>query len=277
MKRISKFRMVIPKRSLIQSWKTGGFKTKDRNKPIIFALLMMALLIMSTGFAAAKEATIIVKSSDTPANRVVIFSEFSPEKIDIHSGENVTWINFKKPKAPVVLVSADELWKETTLSYGKAFSFTFEKPGTYAFTLKDNPDIKGTVTVLAAESQKVSSETYGKTIIVEKTQIHSEPESSMKDLEKNDKSEENIHHEEKMAIYSTTFNPNLIEIEKGSTVSWVNYKKPKGPSVLVSENGLWEKQTLNYGKAFSYTFTDSGTYTFNLEGAPEAKATVVVK
>ncbi len=61
------------------------------------------------------------------------------------------------------------------------------------------------------------------------------------------------------------------------TISWVNYKKPKGPSVLQSEDGLWEKQTLNYGKAFSYTLKDSGTYTFSLEGVPEAKATVVVK
>ncbi|HWQ49568.1 MAG TPA: cupredoxin domain-containing protein [Methanosarcina sp.] len=250
---------------------------KNPNKPIVFALLMAALLIMSTGFAAAKEATIVVKSSDTPANRVVIFSAFSPEKIEIHSGESVTWTNFKKPKAPVVLVSAEELWKETTLSYGKAFSFTFEKPGTYAFTLKDNPDIKGTVTVLAAESQKVSSETSEETITVEKTQVHSESKSSMKDLEKNDKNEEDVHDEEKIVIYSTTFTPDLIEIEKGSTVSWVNYKRPKAPSVLVSENGLWEKQTLNYGKAFSYTFEDSGTYTFSLEGVPEAKTTVVVK
>lgn len=277
MKHKSKFRMVIPKRSLIQSWKTGGFKTKICNKPIIFALLMVALLIMSTGFAAAKEGTLAVKSADTPANRVVIFSAFSPEKIEIHSGESVTWTNLKKPKAPVVLASADELWEETTLYYGKAFSFIFEKPGTYAFTLKDNPEIKGIVTVLAAESQEVSSKASGGTIAAEKPQVQSKTESSMKDMAKNDKNEENAHHEEKIAIYSTTFTPGFIEIEKGSTISWVNYKKPKGPSVLLSKNGLWEKQTLNYGKAFSYTFEDSGTYTFSLEGVPEAKVTVVVK
>ncbi|AKB55956.1 MULTISPECIES: cupredoxin domain-containing protein [Methanosarcina] len=274
--------MVIPKRSSIQSWKTGGFKTEDRNKSIIFALLIVALLITSTGFAAAKEATIVVKSADTPDNRVVIFSAFSPEKIDIHSGESVTWINFKKPKAPVVLVSADELWEETTLNYGKAFSFTFENPGTYSFTLKDNPDIKGTVTVLAGESQNASSEnSVGTTVTAEKAQVQSNPNSSMKNLEvknkENVENKENVKNKEKIAIYSTTLTPNLIEIEKGSTVSWVNYKRPKGSSVLVSEDGLWEKQTINYGKAFSYTFEDSGTYTFSLEGVTEAKATVVVK
>ncbi len=249
---------------------------ENRNKSIIFALLIVALLITSTGFAAAKEATIVVKSADTPANRVVIFSDFSPEKIDIHSGESVTWINFKKPKAPVVLVSADELWEETTLNYGKAFSFTFENPGTYSFTLKDNPDVKGTVTVLAGESQNASSEkSVGTTVTAEKAQVQSKPESSIKNLEV--KNKENVNNKEKIAIYSTTLTPSLLEIEKGSTVSWVNYKKPKGSSVLVSENGLWEKQTINYGKAFSYTFEDSGTYTFSLEGVPEAKTTVVVK
>lgn len=275
MKCISKVRVVIPKRSSIQSWKTGGFKTENRNKSVVFALLMMALLITSTGFAAAKEATTVVKSADNPASRVVIFSAFSPEKIDIHSGENVTWINFKKPKAPVVLVSADELWEKTTLNYGKAFSFTFEKPGTYTFTLKDNPNMKGTVTVLAGESQKASSEKSVGIVTTEKVQVQPKLQSSMKDLEI--KNKENVYHEEKIAIYSTTLTPNLLEIEKGDTVSWVNYKKPKGPSVLVSENGLWEKQTLNYGKAFSYTFEDSGTYIFSLEGVPEAKTTVVVK
>lgn len=277
MKQKSKCRLGILKRSLIQSWKTGGFKTIARNKPIIFALLIVSLLVMSTGFAAAKETTIVVKSADTPANRVVIFNAFSPEEIEIHSGESVTWTSFKKPKGPLVLVSADELWEETTLYYGKAFSFTFEKPGTYSFTLKDNPEIKGTVIVLAAESQKVSSKISRETTAAEKLQVQSKPESSVKVLEKTDKNKENAYREEKIAIYSTTFTPNLIEIEKGGTISWVNYKKPKGPSVIQSEDGLWEKQTLNYGKAFSYTFKDSGTYTFRLEGVPEAKATVVVK
>ncbi|PAV12148.1 hypothetical protein ASJ81_00345 [Methanosarcina spelaei] len=275
MKCVSTFRVVIPKKILIQSWKTGGFKTENRNKSIVFALLIVALLTMSTGFAVAKEAKPVVKSADTPANRVVIFSAFSPEKIDIHSGENVTWINFKKPKAPVVLVSADELWEEAILNYGKAFSVTFEKPGTYTFTLKDNPNIKGTVTVLADESQKVSSEKPGETVTEEKVHVQLKPESALKHLEI--KSEENVSHEEKIAIYSTALTPNHLDIEKGDTVSWVNYKKPKSPSVLVSENKLWEKQTLNYGKAFSYTFEDSGTYTFSLEGIPEAKATVIVK
>lgn len=238
---------------------------------------MVTILFMSTGLAAAKEATVVVKNADTPANRVVIYGTFVPETISIHAGENVTWVNFKKPKAPVVLVSADGLWEETNLYYGKAFSCTFEEPGTYTFTLKDNPDIKGTVTVLAAESQRASSETLGGTTAAEKLQIQSKTESSIIAIKKNDENEENSHHEEKIIIYSTTFVPELIEIKKGDTISWVNFKRPKGPSVLVSEDGLWENKAINYGKIFSYTFEKTGTYTFSLESMPETKVTVIVK
>ena len=257
--------------------KTGGFKTKNCNKSIIFALLMVTILFMSTGLAAAKEATVVVKNADTPANRVVIYGTFVPETINIHTGENVTWVNFKKPKAPTVLVSAEGLWEETTLYYGKAFSYTFEEQGTYVFTLKDNPEIKGSVTVHAPELQKEDSETPSEAAIVEKPQVQPEAPSSTKDLEKNDENEENSHHEEKIVIYSTTFVPELIEIKKGDTISWVNFKRPKGPSVLVSEDGLWENKSINYGKIFSYTFEKTGTYTFSLESMPETKATVIVK
>lgn len=238
---------------------------------------MVTTLFLLTGLAAAKGETLVVKSADAPVNRVAIYGAFSPEKIEIYSGENVTWINFKKPKAPVVLMSADGLWEETTLYYGKAFSYSFEKPGTYIFTLKDNPEIKGTVIVHAAESQKASSEKIIKTPAEEKTQVKPETDSSMKSVEKKDETDEKNLDEEKVVIYSTTFVPELVEIKRGDTVSWFNFKRPKGPSVLVSEDGLWEDKSIDYGKMFSYNFEKTGTYKFSLKSTPEVKITVVVK
>lgn len=229
---------------------------------------------MSTNLAGAKESKLVVKSADTSSNKIVIYGTFAPETIEINAGEEVTWFNFKKPKTPMVLVSEDELWEDTTLYYGKAFSYTFEKPGTYVFTLKDNPEIKGTVTVNAAsEPQEKDSETPVETRAVEKNKATTETSSS---LNSGASDEENVQNEEKMLIYSTTFSPETIEIEKGDTLTWVNLKRPKGPSVLVSDDGLWEDTTLYYGKAFSYTFEKAGTYTFSLEGMPEVKATVTV-
>lgn len=228
---------------------------------------------MSTNMAAAKETKLVVKSADTSANRVVIYGTFVPEKIDINVGEEVTWFNFKKPKAPIVLVSEDGLWKDTTLSYGKAFSYTFEDPGTYAFTLKDKPGIKGTVTVYTSKPQEKDSETLRETRTVENTSATTEASPA---LNSEKIAEKNVKNDEKMLIYSTTFSPKTIKIEKGDTITWVNLKKPKGPSLLVSEDGLWEDTTLYYRKAFSYTFEEAGTYTFSLKDMKEAKATVIV-
>jgi plastocyanin len=270
----TKCKVVFRKSSELKTVKPGGFKTKNYNKTIIFALLMVTILFMSTNLAGAKESKLVVKSADTSSNKIVIYGTFAPETIEINAGEEVTWFNFKKPKTPMVLVSEDELWEDTILYYGKAFSYTFEKPGTYVFTLKDNPEIKGTVTVNAAsEPQEKDSETPVETRAVEKNKATTETSSS---LNSGASDEENVQNEEKMLIYSTTFSPETIEIEKGDTLTWVNLKRPKGPSVLVSDDGLWEDTTLYYGKAFSYTFEKAGTYTFSLEGMPEVKATVTV-
>ncbi|WP_324445017.1 hypothetical protein [Methanosarcina sp.] len=92
---------------------------------------------MSTSMTGVKESKLAVKSADTSSNKVVIYGTFAPETIEINAGEEVTWFNFKKPKAPLVLVSEDRLWEDMTLYYGKAFSYTFEEPGTYTFRLTD--------------------------------------------------------------------------------------------------------------------------------------------
>lgn len=247
---------------------------KNFNKTVIFTLLIVAILFLSTNMAGAKESKLVVKSTDTSSNKVVIYGTFSPDTIEIKAGEEVTWFNFKKPKTSMVLVSEDKLWEDMTLYYGKAFSYTFEKPGTYVFTLKDNPEIKGTVTVsVSSETREKESETSGKSENVEKTESTTGTYSDS-NSEKSD--EKSIQNEEKMIIYSTTFSPETIEIEKGDTITWVNLKKPKGPSVLVSDDKLWEDTTLYYGKSFSYTFKNAGAYTFSLESMPEVKAKVIV-
>lgn len=235
---------------------------------------MVTILFMSTNMAGAKESKLVVKSADASSNKVVIYGTFAPETIEINTGEEVTWFNFKKPKAPMVLVSEDKLWEDTTLYYGKAFSYTFEEPGTYVFTLKDNPEVKETVTVNAAlELRGKDSENPGETVTGEKTKATTETSSDSNSWARD---EENVQNEEKMLIYSTTFSPETIEIKKGDTITWVNLKRPKGPSVLVSDEDLWEDTTLYYGKAFSYTFEEAGTYTFSLGGVKEVKATVTV-
>ncbi|MEA1895897.1 MAG: plastocyanin/azurin family copper-binding protein [Euryarchaeota archaeon] len=49
----------------------------------------------------------------------------------------------------------------------------------------------------------------------------------------------------------------------GDTLAWNNNQKsPKYDFILVSEDELWENQTIIYGKKFRYTFNTSGNYTY---------------
>ncbi|WP_255336255.1 cupredoxin domain-containing protein [Methanosarcina sp. KYL-1] len=239
-------------------------------------LLMVSILLVSTGLAAAKPA-VIFTNTENPANRVVIYRTFVPEATNINAGESITWVNLKRPKAPVVLMSEEGICEETTLYYGKTFTHTFEEPGSYTFTLKDNPGVKLTVTVHTPGTREAGPETTapaetgisaGEPLTREATApVQANPEKSVG----------NDRHEEKKLVIYNAFVPDAVEIKAGETVTWVNFKKPKHPVGLISEEGLWEEKTLYYGKAFSYTFEETGTYTFGLKDNPEAKATVLVK
>jgi plastocyanin len=63
-----------------------------------------------------------------------------------------------------------------------------------------------------------------------------------------------------------TITPTSMEVQSGETVAWHNLHRQKMPIVITSKEGLWEPQTLYYGKVFTYTFDKTGTYTFALEG-----------
>jgi plastocyanin len=72
-----------------------------------------------------------------------------------------------------------------------------------------------------------------------------------------------------------TLSPEIVEVEVGDSVTWTNLQRPKKPIVLVSDDGLWGPQTIYYGKSFAYTFQDTGTYTFVIEGT-QMKGSVIV-
>lgn len=99
--------------------------------------------------AAVSQATTEVtdqKEADA-GSEFLIIRMASPDSVVINAGETVTWRNLQRPKLPVVLISNDGLWEDTTIYYGKTFSYTFDTPGTYTFSAKDNSAITGTITV----------------------------------------------------------------------------------------------------------------------------------
>ncbi len=255
---------------------------KNSNKPIILALLMVSILLMSTGLAAAKGPAIHSVNDANPTNKIIIYNTFTSEAIDINAGESIIWINYQRPKGPATLVSEDGLWEEKVLHYGGSFSYTFEETGTHAFTLVENPETKLTVNVNPAEKQKAESEAVSE--IVEETGSYAaeaqprEAETSPAEkLSKSNGNEENNRNEEKKLVIYGTFVPEVTEIKAGDTVTWINFRRPKAPAELVSEDGLWEETVLYYGGSFSYIFEEQGTYTVSLKDRPEIKSTIMVK
>ncbi|MHC1602845.1 MAG: cupredoxin domain-containing protein [Methermicoccaceae archaeon] len=53
----------------------------------------------------------------------------------------------------------------------------------------------------------------------------------------------------------------------GGQLSFVHHQTNDYPTfVLVSDEGLWKNQTMNYGDVFSYTFNQTGVYHFHVKG-----------
>ena len=63
------------------------------------------------------------------------------------------------------------------------------------------------------------------------------------------------------------FTPRNPTIFAGEALNWINIQQfPMITFVLVSEDGLWENQTLSYGESLKYTFNTSGNYTYYCPG-----------
>ena len=71
--------------------------------------------------------------------------------------------------------------------------------------------------------------------------------------------------------------PQDKEINVGDTIQWRNREDTRQPRTLVSEDGIWEEeQYLRYMGSVSYTFNETGSYTFYLKSRDTKKLTVTV-
>lgn len=70
--------------------------------------------------------------------RLEYYNVSKPSELDIPAGDTVSWWSGKR-QGTYVLVSEDELFSDQELAYSVPYSYTFTKPGTYLFTVKDTP------------------------------------------------------------------------------------------------------------------------------------------
>ena len=69
-----------------------------------------------------------------------------------------------------------------------------------------------------------------------------------------------------VAIKSSTFVPNIVEISKGTTVTWTN--DDGVPHTVTSISGAFDSGNLEPGKTYSYTFNQAGPFEYSCANHP---------
>ena len=104
------------------------------------ALSLVALVLFApTAGAQGKTMTVSIKNF-----------AFNPPNTTVSAGTTVTWVN--NDQAPHTATANDGAFDSGTLQPGQSYSFTFDKPGTYAYHCNIHPDMSATVTVSGASA-----------------------------------------------------------------------------------------------------------------------------
>jgi plastocyanin len=80
-----------------------------------------------------------------PTQIVIKDFMFRPNSVTIKAGTTVTWANMDDE--PHSVVSDTRLFRSGAVDTNEAFSFKFDKPGTYHFTCAIHPRMVGTIIV----------------------------------------------------------------------------------------------------------------------------------
>jgi plastocyanin len=80
--------------------------------------------------------------------------------------------------------------------------------------------------------------------------------------------------EHAIQIADSAFSPATLTISVGDSVTWTN--ADDRPHTVTSNDGAFDSGNLDEGRAFSFTFTEPGTYTYVCNYHPKMQATIVV-
>ncbi len=94
----------------------------------------LATLIACEPLRAAQPSQVLIKDF-----------MFVPTTLTVKAGTTVTWAN--KDEEPHTVYSDSGLFRSNAMDTGEAFSFRFDKPGTYHFLCTIHPRMVGTIIV----------------------------------------------------------------------------------------------------------------------------------
>jgi plastocyanin len=109
---------------------------------LALALLPGLVLALEWGGAAVAQAA-------APAGATVKIDNFvfGPQALTVPVGTTVTWVN--QDDIPHTVVADDKSFKSRVMDTDERFSFTFTKPGEYAYFCSLHPHMTGKVIVKA--------------------------------------------------------------------------------------------------------------------------------
>jgi|SRR5215469_4338758 len=110
------------------------------SRTLIATIFSIALILL-----IALPRTSVVQAA--PSETLVKIDNFSftPASVTVPVGSSVKWINHDD--IPHTVVSDDKAFKSKALDTDEAFTFTFDKPGTYTYFCSIHPKMTGKIVV----------------------------------------------------------------------------------------------------------------------------------
>jgi plastocyanin len=199
-------------------------------------------------------ATGTPQATATPGGNIVDVSMvrhdgFVPANVTISTGTTVRWTNTDEEQHTTT--SDMGLWNSGALNPGQQYQYTFNAPGTYAYSCLIHSGMRGTIAVTGPELTPTPGGT-------ETPQATNTPGTGTVDV----------------SIQNYAFQPQNVTISPGTTVRWTNADSATHTST--SDTGVWNSGTLNQGQSFQYTFNTPGTYTYHCDVHRGMSGTITV-
>jgi plastocyanin len=77
-----------------------------------------------------------------------------------------------------------------------------------------------------------------------------------------------------VTIQNMAFNPSTLNVQVGTTVTWIN--KDNITHHVVSDSGVFDSGNLTNGMSYNYTFNQTGSFPYHCSIHPSMTGTIVV-
>lgn len=181
---------------------------------------------------------------------------FRPGSVTIDADDTVTWVNLDDDPHTATGAGFDT----GIMQPGDVVTLTFAVPGSYPYSCQIHPEMVGEVIVRGANGS-VPSANDAASQATPGASPQATPETSA--------------GEAAVVIDDLAFDPEVIQVRVGTTVTWTN-REASAPHTVTSVDQVFGSDTLNESDSFSHTFDTAGTFDYICAIHPRMEGTVIV-